>query len=306
MNIDAGADELDAYVELDAPPVDSGETLVLDASNLHVDGAADGGEMVDSAMLLDAHSREDSGPCFDTRGEFDDCTCDPPRREDCSAAPCRGGFICLPDGCGMHCSALGRACSEVDDCPPGSICSGSDGVRTCHRDAGCADSRDCAAGFACEAGECRDRRIRCGVEAPCPYGFVCDHSEGGVPYCVRAPTRCASDAACLVGMQCRDVDGDGLSECIAGGTCSSNADCPSRSTCETLPLEMFSVCGSHGICRHDSDCALGARCVDLWGDGIRLCADMGGLCTTTSDCASPQLCASPADGGPPRCMGDAL
>lgn len=312
----------DGGVDFDASEEPDGDTD-LDASidfDASIDGSADldARSMFDSttdALVMDSGdasgdptepdaSSEDD--CFDEHGEFDYCRCDPPRGEDCSAAPCRAGFVCISDPCGMHCKAEGRSCAEAGDCPSGSTCSGSEGERACRREGGCADSRDCPSGFACEAGSCQDRRVRCSVAAPCPNGFVCDHSQGGLPFCVRVVTRCATHAGCLFGMFCRDVDGDGLSECIADGTCDTNSDCAPRSTCGTMPVEIFAACDNHGACRSDSDCALSARCVDLWGDGVRTCTPTGGLCNHTTDCTPPQICASPADGSPPRCVGTAL
>lgn len=313
VELDGGHD-FDASIELDGGH-DSDADMSFDGGvDIDADAAFDGRTSdvfefdsgahetePDAASGVDASSEDE---CLDEHGGFDFCRCDPPHGEDCSVTSCRTGFVCVADGCGMHCKLKGRTCSTADDCPSGSVC--SEGERVCRRDEGCSDSRDCPSGFACEAGECQNRRVRCGIEAPCPNGFVCDHSQGGLPFCVRAITRCATDAGCLFGMLCRDVDGDGLSECVARGTCNTNLDCASRLTCETMPVEIFAACGNHGACRNDSDCPSDARCTDLWGDGVRTCAPVGGQCNHTTDCTSPQICAVPTDGSPPRCVGAAL
>lgn len=214
---------------------------------------------------------------------------------------CPSGRICLDNGCGeRRCYPAGRPCGSDADCPSGSEC--ADGV--CGRASGCADSRDCPEGFSCDEGSCVDRRIGCGLGATCPQGFICDASgEQGAFFCIRVYTRCADDAACPAFGFCRDVAGEGgICHHGNGSGCRNNAECAAGQVCGVHPEHIDGLCSAFGPCASDDDCAGGYECVDLWGDGVRECVPAGGSCSRTADCPPPAICASPAEGGVPRCI----
>jgi hypothetical protein len=143
------------------------------------------------------------------------------------------------------------------------------------------------------------------VRVDCPHGFLCDASGEGIPFCIRAYTRCDSRSGCPLFGHCRDVTGTGTKICHWSGglQCRTNADCPAAGeVCGVDPERVDGFCRAFGPCASDADCASGYACLDLWGDGVRECAPTGGSCATTADCPSPAICASPAEGGPPRCI----
>ncbi|MBX7190972.1 MAG: hypothetical protein K1X94_02885 [Sandaracinaceae bacterium] len=248
----------------------------------------------------------DAGPCGawdeDTGLSRCDCIMLGP---DCAADPCPTGLTCVSDGCGMHCQTSGDACSVAGDCPSGSSCTDTPLGRVCVRtEPGCASSRDCPLGFSCDAGACVDRRIGCTAsdfDTTCPFNFVCDN-EHGAPFCVRGMPRCQSDVACRTLFTCTDVEGDGARECVGPGLCDALSDCSAGMTCGVEPSRLSYECLPLGLCRTGADCGGGRTCVDLWGDGQRECVETGGTCSHQTDCPEGALCASPYDGGPPRCL----
>lgn len=233
-------------------------------------------------------------------GCTDTCACiDHPMP--CSAG-CDMDEVCITDGCVDVCAPPGAECGSAADCPAGSLCKSIGGGLYCLR-SGCADSRDCPRGFACEAGACADRRVGCGGAdgaADCPYNFYCDSSTGPA-HCSRVLRPCGT-GSCPLGGTCADVDGDGDNECVHDGGCTTNAECGAGSTCSGDPLTTLSICSRYGPCRTEADCTSGQLCVDLWGDRLRECIDPGGECLGIEDCDPGEICGTPSTGGPTVCI----
>lgn len=300
---DAGADDAgggDAGSEDASEPFDAG----TDAGLSFDAGSFDGGTYTFGA------------DCEDAEGGFDLCLCDVPECDPDATPSCAAGLRCLPDGCGRTtCQLGGHACVANDDCAEGSICFGTgtlDGSAAdlCLRpSAGCADSRDCAPGYACEEGTCVDRRVRCEAPTDCPYGFFCNDADSwALPYCMRVSRRCSSFAgACPPFFSCVDVDGDGLSECRRNGeACDTNDDCGAAGeVCGYDPVAKALACQAHGPCASAEDCADGFGCVDVWGDGVRECVPSGGECERSASCPTGALCGAPSSGGGAMCTDSA-
>jgi hypothetical protein len=242
----------------------------------------------------------DSSACLLPDGGPDLCACGAFGADCSGGAACPSGQTCTTDACGMHCASLGAACAAAGDCPPTSTCD-----PTTHRcvgpvGGGCADSRDCAQGFSCEAGACIDRRIPCGPAANCPIGFLCIAEGGGI--CARQSRPCATSVGCGT-LNCVDVNGDGTTECTFSGSCSTNSACSAGLVCGPRPTDHFAECMRYGPCAATSDCGSGMACVDLWGDGVKECVDAGGSCTSApTSCPTNSVCATPEAGGPPSCL----
>jgi hypothetical protein len=239
----------------------------------------------------------------------DPCLC-PPIAYACGAGltPCPLGTACVATGCGTsaYCLPAGTGCESDRDCAAGARCSLVYGRLACARaEPGCTDSRDCPLGHACEpdgAGgrACVDRRIPCDFTVGCPRGFFCRVEEGLTPFCEYTYRRCDRNGACW-GLSCSDLDGDGARECgFPSGACPDPA-CPAGTVCGLAVLDYNLECGSHGPCRSAADCSSGHECVDLWGDGVRTCEPSGASCGAGT-CPARQICATPIEGGAPRCI----
>jgi len=222
---------------------------------------------------------------------------------------CPLGTVCADDVCGGRACVPGRPCLVAADCG-GAECVGADpagDVRgICAASMGpCGSSLDCPMGFACEDGSCVNRRIPCFVVADrCPRGYVCAMDPGDASeFCVPAMVRCTSDAQCEVGLRCRDVDGDGLQECIGSELCETNADCRDEGRCGVEPSSTTSACMLDGACGGDSGCAPDRHCVDLTGGDAAPRCELSGSCASNADCPEGQVCAAPALGLAPTCLG---
>ena len=228
-------------------------------------------------------------------------------------ATCAPGTTCVDDGCGGQvCVPSSHRCETRADCPSGSDCveptAGAE--MRCFRASGCGDSRDCSFGFACEAGACVDRRVRCDdPPTPCPQGYRCLDTDFGMDLtCVPAHYKCDSDVACEglpLFSVCGDIDGDESGECVVEtGACTESAMCGDLSCIYDTRFGGM-ACSNNGLCATAADCGAGYDCVDLWGDGLRQCVQPG-TCAATSDCPAPQICAVPFGETSPRCWGEGI
>ena len=237
---------------------------------------------------------------------------------------CVTGGTCIESGCATEqgepikqCAhAIGGACFTTGDCPGGSECIALPGESTrCVRTApGCSLRSHCFEGFDCEDGVCVDRRVACEYSSDCPKNHICRDAANDGRQCVRVHQPCEDERDCAgIAPRCADVDGDGKTECagvddpnVPGDAC-FNADCAladaNAPVCEISGIGAATVCGDYGLCRSDNDCdALGGFvCVLLGLDGRKECAEAGGACSSTTECLTRQVCASPRAGGPPSC-----
>lgn len=230
--------------------------------------------------------------------------------------PCPVGEVCLSTGCEnfSRCFVIGGGACEGDaDCTdPAYECDTTIG-RCLRKDAGCDDSNDCVAGFACENGTCVDRRVPCVFGVDCPHGYTCFFASADQRFCRRVTRPCADDLDCLVlGVPCGDADGDGANECMPSLTpnepepvsCDvSQCTDPSVPVCEIGESGTVATCGRFGPCSAAVQCAADFECRDLWGDGRKECVSGPGSCVDSRACAPQTVCASPRSGGPPMCIG---
>ncbi len=288
----------------DSDPVDDtgvpGDTgVAMDAGDVGPMDSAPPGDASDSAVtdaVMDTGMR-----CMAT----DRCHC-PMEGISCEGG-CPTGTTCLSNTCGeMYCIAAGGRCASDADCPSTSTCTPTmDGDACLRTSSGCADSRECPRGFACESGSCVDRRVPCVNNEDCPWGYACAvglFNQGS--FCEYIARACADLNVCFTPSGvCRDYDGDGDTECggldTVGSTCST-AGCSGTDACGTEPTRLHSSCGDYGPCQ--SACNSGFSCVDAWGDGQGECVPDGGSCTTNTDCPERQVCAPPSGGGAPACQ----
>jgi hypothetical protein len=241
---------------------------------------------------------------------------------------CVTGGTCIESGCATEqgepikqCAhAMGGACFTTGDCPSGSECITLPGESTrCVRTApGCSLWSHCFEGFDCEDGVCVDRRVACEYDSDCPKNHICQRAANDGQQCVRVHQPCEDEIEALdcagVAPRCADVDGDGRTECAGvsdpnakplGDAC-RNSDCNSADApvCEISGVGATTECGDYGLCQDIDDCdALGGFvCVGLGLDGRKECVPAGGTCSSSTECPTRQVCASPRVGGPPSCQ----
>jgi hypothetical protein len=288
------------------PPVDSGrrDSRVDSSTDASTDASPDAGvdgTVTDSSLpdgATDARDAMiDTGPgCVPS----DRCTC-PMEGTECGGG-CPSGTTCIDNTCGTSfCLAAGGRCLVDADCPATSTCMDTpDGYACVRGSAGCADSRECPRGFACESGACVDRRVPCINNIDCPWGYAClvgPDSQGS--FCEYIARGCTENEACFSLGVCRDFDGDGENECGGFGDCPMTA-CGGNDACGTEPRLLTPACGDYGPC--ETTCNSGFTCVDAWGDGQGECVPTGGACTSNTDCPMREVCAPPEGGGPPACQ----
>jgi hypothetical protein len=234
------------------------------------------------------------------------------------STPCATGEVCLPTGCEdlSRCFIIGGgACDDDDDCRnPAYACSLEIG-RCLRIEPGCDDSNDCVPGFACENGDCVDRRLPCSAPGDCPHGYRCFYASEDQRFCRRISQPCGDDFDCSVlGVLCGDANGDGTKECMPSRTPNAPDTAPcnvdqcaddAAPVCETTPEGTTAVCGAYGLCSTTDQCAAGFECRDLFGDGRAECVSGPGSCVDSRACDPPALCATPRSGGEPRCIAPA-
>ncbi len=238
-----------------------------------------------------------------------------------STQDCSVGFVCVESGCdtldGVAIKRCvfggGGACDTSAMCPPDRECIDvpSEGKRCIKTTPGCNTDFDCMRGFACESGNCVDRRVPCAIDAHCPKSHFCDETANG-SWCVRVHRTCLEDFDCVgIAPRCADIDGDGTKECagVADPNAPSSVACINSAcadaaapVCEVAGVSSSTECGQYGLCQTSGDCVNGFDCVGLWPDGRKECVPTGGSCSNVSDCPIQQVCASPRDGGAPACQ----
>ena len=241
---------------------------------------------------------------------------------------CVTGGTCIESGCATEqgepikqCAhAMGGACYTTGDCPSGSgsecIDLPGEEMARCVRTApGCSLQSHCFEGFDCEDGVCVDRRVACEYDSDCPKNHICQRAANDGQQCVRVHQPCEDERDCAgIAPRCADVDGDGKTECagvddpnVPGDAC-LNADCAladaNAPVCEISDIGAATVCGDYGLCRSNGDCDTlgGFVCVLLGLDGRKECVPAGGTCSSSTECPTRQVCASPRVGGPPSCQ----
>lgn len=214
---------------------------------------------------------------------------------------CDTGTICVDEFCAGQECVPGRPCEANDDCGS-SNCIVPVGARSgfCQPTAGCTSEAECAAGFACETGNCVDRRIPCGYRtSACPRGMVCGSNTGtSRPVCVWGQPACERDAQCGRGARCVDVDGENGMECVPGGLCTTNEDCEANTSCGVNPQTSQASCVVDGPCRA-GECPDGFSCTDV-GQGPRCVVT--GTCDQNSDCGPQSVCGAILPRDPLRCL----
>jgi len=236
---------------------------------------------------------------------------------------CVTGGTCIESGCATEqgepikqCAhAMGGACYTTVDCPGGSECIALPGESTrCVRTApGCSLRSHCSEGFDCEDGVCVDRRVACEFDSDCPKNHLCQDAANNGQQCVRVHQPCEQEIDCAgIAPRCADVDGDGRTECagvpdpnVPGAAC-LNTDCRSAvaPVCEIAGVGATTECGDYGLCLGDNDCDTGEGfvCVALGLDERKECVPAGGACSSSTECPTRQVCASPRAGGPLSCQ----
>ena len=230
--------------------------------------------------------------------------------------PCPTGEVCVSTGCEdlSRCFTIGGGrCEDDVDCGSPTYACDPDIGRCLRVEPGCDDSNDCVAGFACEGGSCVDRRLPCATATDCPHGYTCFFNPPDQRFCRRISRPCGDDFDCLVlGVLCGDADGDGQKECMPSlspnepdAVACDVTQCGAARVCEASPEGTSAVCGSFGPCSATDQCPDGFECRDLWGDGRSECVRGPGSCVDSGECDPRSICASPRNGGEPRCIAPA-
>jgi hypothetical protein len=298
------------------PPADAGSDASIDPdAGIDFDGSVDDDGGIPPDGGGDGGNPDAGGSWCNTNALCPACPdpdalCDP-----ASSDPCPLGEVCLSTGCDelSRCFVTGGGgCQNNDDCGnPAYECNQVIG-RCLRASPGCDDSNDCVAGFACEDGECTDRRVPCEIGSDCPHGFTCFFASPDQRFCRRITRPCGDDIDCLtLGVPCGDADGDGFKECMPSLTPNAadpvscdNSQCleDTAPVCESTVQGTVAVCGQFGLCASSGDCADGFECSDLWGDGRAECVVPGGSCEDSRECALRNVCASSRAGAPPACL----
>jgi hypothetical protein len=230
--------------------------------------------------------------------------------------PCPTGEACVLTGCEdfARCFVVGGGFCETEmDCSDPAYDCNLEINRCLRTEPGCDASNDCVAGFACEDGECVDRRAPCVDADDCPHGYTCLFATPDQRFCRRIARPCFDDLDCLLlGVPCGDPDGDGNFECMPSSMPTTpdpvscrNSDCTEATApvCQPIPEGTIAECGYFGPCSSPVQCATDFQCRDLWGDGRLECVIAGGSCVDSRDCAPRSVCATPRSGGAPSCYG---
>lgn len=171
------------------------------------------------------------------------------------------------------------ACSDGQTCTAtaqGSVCSSNVGSGS--QGEACDEPSDCAAGFTCEAGQCKRW---CSISDPrCDSGMQCESSAntgpateglgvctGGCEASIPQGDECltAPNCGCFGGETCR-VMGDGSRACSPAGSTAAQASCDNNSQCADGLACMA------GLCRPYCDplapeCSDSSLCVEVQYDG---------------------------------------
>lgn len=231
--------------------------------------------------------------------DYDGCN---PASAVCSGPPDGGGFVELADGgfrFNEYClplAPLGSAC-DYGGCEAGSYCGALDGGfegLTCLPESG--EGRPCSSSL---------EGLRCQTELVCfqeicrppegPVGSLCGYSDGSEVYCSEGycsnPDAGVGSCQALPGAGAACVSDNDLGGCQSGLTCL-------QGVCTTSEVTTGATCGSDG--NGSVDCQDG-YCSNPDG-GIGICEATlahGQACTSSEECAFPDLCASGVCGLPP-------
>ena len=169
---------------------------------------------------------------------------------------------CFEEGVFDHCRCEGLPTCMPGECGDAALCLPDlCGRMTCQgAGAGCLTDGDCGAGSTCTPSSlgfsvCQSAS-GCGDARDCPLGFAC---EAGA--CADRRRPCA-----------------GIDPCPAGFLCETEA-----------PLGAFCR-RAYRPCANDLVCPLQSECVDVTGEGNRVCRRSGGDCDSTLDCDENEVC----------------
>jgi hypothetical protein len=217
----------------------------------------------------------------------------------CDSVKCQPGEVCdASDGVCKCGSANGRACTELEQCNPGTL--------SCELLDRCT-LVTCARGMVCDAS---DGQCRCGTST-CDLGTVCAPQQ---KTCV--PEDACAGVTCVAGLACDPGDGQckcggvGGAACAAGERCDqmkcssdpcASVACPSGSTCD--PSDAQCHCGGTGgeICLYGQTCQAAQKkcqvstlCATAQCVGGTSCDPVDGLChcggSTGPVCGTSQTC----------------
>lgn len=190
-----------------------------------------------------------------------------------------GGGMC-PAG---ECSLLTNGCPAGEGCyflsmgmgmAPMALCDMS-GIGTLG--ATCASYRDCASGYACQAGTCQKYCCELGSSAGCPAGAMCSIAltdpttmmPTGAGLCRTAANCEIFGTGCPAGNACYLSGNDGTTDCAMAGTGTTGAACMYTNDC-AAGYSCLGGAGGASTCRKlcdtvdmDPGCGAGETCSSL-------------------------------------------
>ena len=192
-------------------------------------------------------------------------------------------------------------CPEVAPplCPPGGCEAGSACVEDlCGRmvclpqGQACVNAADCASGSTCTMGSCSRPGGGCNDARDCALGFTCEAMA-----CVDRRVPCSDE--CPTGYYCDYSTGAPFCR-TAYRRCANDGACPMDTTCLDVLGDGNRICMFGGFCDANSDCPSGQQCANS-PSGFARCG-VAGAYRTTADCGSGRTCRDVQGDGILRCV----
>ena len=158
-----------------------------------------------------------------------------------------------------------------------------EGVETCTAGT-CGDAARCLPDL-CGRMTCQASGAGCLTGGDCGAGSACVPSSLGVSVCQASGAGCNDARDCPLGFACE------TGACVdRRRPCGARDACPAGFRCETeAPLGAFCR-RAYRPCENDLVCPSQSECVDVIGNGARICRRSGGDCDGTLDCDEEEVC----------------
>lgn len=192
-------------------------------------------------------------------------------------------------------------CPEIAPplCPPGGCGTGS----TCVEDLcgrmvcqpqgqRCVNASDCASGSTCTTNLCTRPGGGCNDARDCALGFTCEAMA-----CVDRRVPCSDE--CPTGYYCDFSTGAPFCR-TAYRRCANDGACPTGTRCLDVLGDGNRICMFGGFCEANSECPSGQQCTNS-PSGFARCG-AAGACRTSADCASGRTCRDVQGDGVLRCV----
>lgn len=156
----------------------------------------------------------------------------------------------------------------------------------------CVDASDCASGSTCTMGLCSRPGGGCSDARDCALGFTCEAMA-----CVDRRVPCSDE--CPTGYSCDFSTGAPFCR-TAYRRCANDGACPTGLRCLDVLGDGDRICMFAGFCEANADCPAGQQCANSSSGAAR--CENAGVCRTSADCASGRTCRDVQGDGILRCV----